>query len=118
MNLLVFLFLPDLPLLIYDLGLRILLYKQGDVIHQTVGHRIMRYDCCHTDHNDLVRVLLITLCYRNMVFVLQPGDKALYDHSFLFQTVNPFGPQSEGHYGYSHLFLLGKLTLPLPVYLS
>ena len=53
MNLLVFLFLSDLPLLIYDLRLRILLYKKGDVIHQTVGKSIMRYDRCHTDHYDL-----------------------------------------------------------------
>ena len=61
MNLLVLLILSDLPLLIDDLRLRILLHKEGDVIHQTVGHRIMRHDCRHTDHKDLVCVLLIHL---------------------------------------------------------
>ena len=109
MNLLVFLFLSDLPLLIYDLRLRILLHKEGDIIHQAVGHRIMRHDCRHTDHNDLVRVLLINLCCRNMVFVLQLGDKALSRSFFFFQAVNPFGTQPEGHYGYSHIFLQGSL---------
>ena len=42
-------------------------------------------------------------------FILQLSDKALYDHSFLFQAVNPFGPKSESYYGYSHIFLQESL---------
>ena len=48
-------------------------------------------------------VLLIHLRCRNIVLILQLCDEAFYNHAFLFQAMNPFGPQSEGHYSYSHI---------------
>lgn len=54
-----------------------------------------------------------------MVLVLQLCDKTFLDHAFLFETVNPFGPQFKGHYSYSHiLYPKRNLILPLPVNLS
>ena len=59
--------------------------------------------CRRSDHDDLVRILLINLRRGNMEAVLKSRYEALYDHSFFFQAVHPGSAEPEGHYCYSHI---------------
>ncbi len=64
-----------------------------------------------TNHDDLVCILFIDLCYRYMESVLQLCYEALYNHSLFLQAVHPWCIQFEGHCRYFHVYPKDELFL-------
>ena len=93
-------------MLLQNLCLGVLFHKGRYLIHQTVRHGVMRHDSRHTDHDDLVDILLINLRRRYMELVLQLRHDALSDHSLFIQAVHPRRMQPESHCCDSHIIHL------------